>query len=58
MNVRKKLESRENMRMSLRESMENELERKKEMIQIQRERDKLSKLTLKMAIEQKQKDIL
>lgn len=53
MNIRKKLESRENMRMSLRESMDIELDRKKELIQIQKEREKIGKVTLKMAIEQK-----
>lgn len=56
MNIRKKLESRDNMRMSLRESMDIELDRKKELIQIQREREKIGKVTLKMAIEQKNKD--
>lgn len=58
MNIRKKLESRENMRMSLRESMDIELDRKKELIQIQKEREKIGKVTLKMAIEQKNKDLL
>jgi len=56
MNIRKKLESRDNMRMSLRESMDIELDRKKELIQIQKEREKIGKVTLKMAIEQKNKD--
>jgi hypothetical protein len=31
---------------------------KREKIQIARERDKISKITLKMAMEQKQKDVL
>jgi len=58
MNIRKKLESRDNMRMSLRDSMDIELERKKELIQIQKEREKIGRVTLKMAIEQKNKDLL
>jgi len=58
MNVRKKIESRENVRQSFRDNIEKEMEMKREKIQIARERDKISKITLKMAMEQKQKDVL
>lgn len=58
MNVRKKIESRENLRQSVRDNMEREMEERREKIQLARERDNISKLTLKMAMEQKQKDVL
>ena len=58
MNVRKKIEIRENLRNSYRESIEKEQEHKKEKIQIAKERDKISKITVKMAMEQKHKDVL
>lgn len=58
MYVRKKIASRENLRNSYRENIEKEMETRREKIQIARERDKISKMTLKMAMEQKQKDVL
>lgn len=58
MNVRKKIESRENNRVTFRNSIEYEMEQKKDQIRIAREREKISKLTLKVAMEQKNKDVL
>merc|ERR1711977_15361 len=55
-NIRKKLESRENMRLSYRESLEQEIEYKKNQINIAKERERINKLTLKISMEQRKKD--